>query len=253
MRKYLKVVLLIACTLTFLIINGCGSSSKSNNSPGGGDADSDTDADADGDAATDGDADGDADLTVKICVTDCSDVSTCVQKNPIDGGILDENNYECSSDNYCVYKGCLNTDECKAQYPQTHTDKYACFDGACFAYKCQQTSECTGVASKQTLDANNWKCAQGVCQWIGCNDDNECKADYPNTYNVCYKGDTTVPPFCAKSCTDTSQCIKPDAGVLGDQNNWNCHDSICMSLGCRTDQECQETNLGDRCVVVVGK
>jgi len=263
---HVPLILLLCCEESATApVNGPGAHDGQNNAPGSGanngdtdvDTDSDSDTDSDMDSDTDGDGDGDVEESIMdnnvdggVCVKKCDTASDCMPDNALEGGIFDLDNWECTSGGYCRYLGCLDTEECKTTYPNKHVDGFICHTGMCFVYECSFNFECTGFQKQQTNDSDNWTCdpAEGVCAWTGCNNNEECKADYAGSKEVCYPVANSGISICAKACSVDSDCIAADAGPLNDENNMKCRDnSVCVTTGCRNDLECIKTGSGDFC------
>jgi hypothetical protein len=47
-------------------------------------------------------------------------------------------------------------------------------------------------------------------------------------------------PFCAKTCTEPSDCPPSEETLIDDANNWECTaEGYCVYLGCMSNEECQ--------------
>ena len=54
---------------------------------------------------------------------------------------------------------------------------------ACYT-TCTTANDCANPASV-IVDADNWECAAGACEYTGCNSTQECKDGYNNPNYVC--------------------------------------------------------------------
>lgn len=106
---------------------------------------------------------------------------------------------------------------------------------------CTVPTDCA-PAGTGAYDADNYDCAQGRCQYKGCNNDNECQS-FGATYrcavtNLAY-------PTCVQSCTTPAQCGTGSGAY--DADNYACTAGACEYIGCVSDAECQMTNPGFIC------
>ncbi|MEW5848753.1 MAG: hypothetical protein AB2A00_08060 [Myxococcota bacterium] len=98
---------------------------------------------------------------------------------------------------------------------------------------CSAPSDCAGFGA--LMDADNWECAQGLCDYLGCLTDGECSSTVGAGY-VC--GDDGA---CVKTCTTVTECAS-SAGQLFGEDNWSCESNTCRYLGCNSDDECAADN-----------
>jgi hypothetical protein len=54
-------------------------------------------------------------------------------------------------------------------------------------------------------------------------------------------------PYCRQTCTTRSDCVTAGSGIA-DDDNYACEAGECRYLGCRSDQECQDTFLSSNWV-----
>lgn len=109
------------------------------------------------------------------CVKSCLTSTSCDDGNPAHDG----DNYVCNS-GACEYIGCHDDMECS----DTYGAGFGCFVFQGIPYKmcwqgCQSDSDC-GLGTPG-LDQDNFTCVQGVCEYMGCNNNAECDATWPGT------------------------------------------------------------------------
>lgn len=115
---------------------------------------------------------------VPTCVKGCATVADC----NLGSAAFDADNYSCAA-GYCDYKGCNNDAECQSSFANS-------------TYVCRKTSAlpmcgkgCTTAADcnlgSAAFDADNYNCTSGICDYKGCNNDDECKSTYSNSEYVC--------------------------------------------------------------------
>jgi hypothetical protein len=101
---------------------------------------------------------------------------------------------------------------------------------------CNTVAECTqGTAA---YDEDNYICADGWCQYQGCNGDTECQA---MGNSVCRDLGFGV-MFCVTVCNAAGDC-DIGGGPAYDADNYSCDDGWFEYLGCNNDGECQA--IGD--------
>ena len=165
------------------------------------------------------------------CAQSCQSPSDCF--NDGDNPPFDADNWACE-ESLCRWLGCNDDSEC------------AFFGGVCrFEFlgspglstcteACTSVDEC--VETLISVDLDNWKCTDGGCKYEGCLNDGECEADFgagarclerPNTYAVC-----------AAPCTSPADCVMDGAPPSADEDNYECRDGLCVSIGCVSNDEC---------------
>jgi hypothetical protein len=172
----------------------------------GTDGDSDTDTDSDTDADTDSDTDGDVDSDADTDVdsdTDSDSDSDSDSDTDADSDIEEEIKY-------CVAE-------------------------------CTVPADCTVPGIATVMDEDNWKCTEGVCHYMGCNNDAECNEYIPG--RKCYTGDRAqyVVPQCLFTCDTVADCTGPTPPSLYDSDNLECAEGLCHHLGCNNTEECTES------------
>ncbi len=100
---------------------------------------------------------------------------------------------------------------------------------------CAQPSDCAS-ASNALLDADNYLCNAGACEYRGCLSADECTSVYGPGY-VCVQQPGYTIPACVLACTTPSDCALQN--VLFDADNYACVLGGCQWLGCNSAQECQ--------------
>lgn len=100
---------------------------------------------------------------IPICIQQCESAAECISPSA-----------DACIEGRCQSLGCASDDECLAGGTQgvceidTETNSGLC------TYLCDTVADCDfGVAH---LDADNFVCEAGVCEYLGCNSDEECAA-----------------------------------------------------------------------------
>lgn len=114
--------------------------------------------------------------------------------------------------------------------------------GAYCALECSEAADCV-TSSSAISDADNYKCDNGACVYLGCNNDDECAEVYSTTGKTykCRKFDSTTLPACAQACEIPDDCHYYEAGSTEnayDSDNYACTDGACEYKGCNSDNEC---------------
>jgi len=115
------------------------------------------------------------------------------------------------------------------------------------AQSCTEAAQCVPPSySTKITDENNWACEDSICQYTGCNSDNECKDAYSGLDYRCveasYSGATGTAKVCAAACDDATDCAVSGSAAY-DANNVTCDAGVCRYLGCMNDDECM--SIGD--------
>ncbi len=177
------------------------------------------------------------------CVYRCTTAADCNFGSEVNDG----DNYDCTG-GACVYHGCNSTQECVDTYM---TNAYACgnvgdlpFD-TCL-HTCTAASDCA-IASP-AYDADNYRCTGGLCDYTGCNSDQECVTAFGSAYG-CHAVAGLSYPTCQTRCTTASDCAIANGGSLYDVNNYSCDAGYCRWTGCNTTGECIDSlmNSGYEC------
>jgi hypothetical protein len=108
-------------------------------------------------------------LARSACIRACSVPADCATPLPSN----DADNFRCTNGG-CDYAGCNDTAECEGTYPGMTA---VCADGAGTGVRvctptCTTLEDCSlgGVA----VDADNYRCDNGLCVYLGCRSDSEC-------------------------------------------------------------------------------
>jgi hypothetical protein len=103
---------------------------------------------------------------------------------------------------------------------------------------CSDAGECVPADALATQDEENWSCAAGTCEWLGCLSTAECQEAYPLIANVACNTAAAI-PTCTLSCDVLSDCAQAGKPLF-DNDNWSCESSFCVWTGCVSNAECQE-------------
>jgi hypothetical protein len=170
---------------------------------------------------------------MKVCLTPCSDASDCGQDGP---ALYDSNHYACV-EGVCRHQGCRNDAECTAAFEPD----YACDDSletpGC-RRTCSSPSDCA-IQGSEMNSADNYACVDQFCEWLGCNDNQECVDDLGDGH-ICMSADSSdrlVVPSCVDVCTTASDCASPTD--LYGEDNYVCEAGGCLWTGCNDDDECE--------------
>ena len=115
---------------------------------------------------------------VPTCGKGCMTAADC----NLGSAAFDADNYNCTA-GFCEYKGCNNDNECKSSFANT---TYVCrnISGVPTCGKgCTTPADCNSGSA--AFDVDNYNCTAGVCDYKGCNDDNECKSSFANPDYLC--------------------------------------------------------------------
>jgi hypothetical protein len=104
---------------------------------------------------------------------------------------------------------------------------------------CTLAAECAG--GTLTTDTNNYACTRGLCEYLGCVNDEECFATFAPTGGDwrCVTPTGGGIPTCSEVCGSAADCASPSPAV--DADNYACERGTCRYLGCRNDDECTAT------------
>lgn len=100
---------------------------------------------------------------------------------------------------------------------------------------CQRTcSAPADCASPSPLyDGSHYACDAGVCRWLGCRSDDECRSAFGSTTYACR--DVGGLSSCVMTCSAPADCA---SSAAFDADNYACEGGTCRYLGCNTDDEC---------------
>jgi hypothetical protein len=172
-------------------------------------------------------------MTVPACKPRCTSVADCGNGTPV----ADEDNYRCE-DGGCRPLGCASDAECQSQISGT-VCRFSFFYGVpnCEPV-CNSVADCADDSI--LYDADNYRCADGACRYLGCNNDAECEVTFPTRPSACVDIGFGL-PMCVLTCQTPADC---SLGIdYADADNYRCEDNLCIPLGCLNDGEC--TALGD--------
>ena len=116
---------------------------------------------------------------------------------------------------------------------------------------CNDVRDC--VAGNGGLyDVDNYQCTgDGLCQWTGCNTDEECVSALNSNRYVCDQSATI--PYCVLTCMTADDCVTiPGATGAFDADNYDCRSQKCVYSGCNNNSECA-TSLGAQYQCVSGQ
>jgi hypothetical protein len=115
---------------------------------------------------------------MSACVKGCSAPADCSLASPA----YDADNWRCEGGG-CRYTGCNNDAECAGSFPNMNMACAAIPSGirVCLS-RCTTAADC--AMSLPAYDADNYRCDNGVCAYLGCHDDAECDASIKNTICV---------------------------------------------------------------------
>jgi hypothetical protein len=130
---------------------------------------------------------------------------------------------------------------------------YKCDKSGTFGYN-ECTTECTTSSddchgwkdgsTEKAYDSDNYECISGLCNYTGCNNDNECIVQFGSRYG-CREMDF----FTVKANRCTALCTKAADGVTSGssytENNYECINSTCIIKQCESDQWCSDTMGSD--------
>ena len=198
---------------------------------------------AEGDTSDQGDdtsdeATGNDETTQPSCKRSCVTAENCVAV-PIESRNAD--NWACA-DSVCVFLGCHTDDECIQDWGVTKrcANHYSgvpdCLESCVTADDCDHAT-----------DPKFYECRESLCQFVGCADDAQCGAIYPDT--VC--DETISPPRCVPGCERSSECRRPVANrnsgpdLVGrwEYEEGECINAVCAypaSPGCGGSDECSQ-------------
>ena len=174
---------------------------------------------------------GHAPVRIPVCASACTSAADCGSGTAAD----DADNYLCTAGT-CVARGCLNDTECASQSPGTRCRTLPNQPYPSCVKACGVAADC--FTASPAFDADNLRCADGVCQYTGCNNNAECEAIYPGKNALCADNETGV-RACYPGCQSAEDCSLHTP--LADANNYRCDSNRCIYLGCQSNSECMPT------------
>ncbi|MBN2341016.1 MAG: hypothetical protein JXX29_06085 [Deltaproteobacteria bacterium] len=97
--------------------------------------------------------------------------------------------------------------------------------------ECSEAADCVEEGADKLHRAANYTCSGGLCEYIGCANDANCKEVYPASNYVC-----SSEGECLYPCDSAADCALP--GMQEDEDNWACQGGGCLYLGCLNSYEC---------------
>lgn len=192
-----------------------------------------TQADSSNEPDSSEDTGSDPQVPFPSCLTACTTAADCGQSGT---PAFDENNYRCD-DGACVYRGCETDAECHEQF----SSDFRCYQDSSIA-TCRQT--CSTPADCAFPDAlshqeDNYLCSNGVCTWMGCNNDDDCAGGQSGEFRCFDARDlpNADVPTCRKVCDTASDCAQ--ATELYGEDNYECRNGGCVWTGCNSTAECE--------------
>ena len=117
---------------------------------------------------------------------------------------------------------------------------------------CSTASDCVPAGANAITDADNYKCEDGKCVYLGCLSDDECDEIYgavtAATGRVyrCNKNGAYGYPECTPVCSNAADCNLYGDGSTQyayDLDNYKCESGFCVFTGCNSDAECETTTM----------
>jgi hypothetical protein len=103
---------------------------------------------------------------------------------------------------------------------------------------CGEAADCVPTDAGPTDTADNWSCASGYCERLGCLSNAECQEAYPAATHIACNPNAD-PPACTLVCETAADCAQADRPLF-DDDNWSCDSNYCVWTGCNSAAECQE-------------
>ncbi|MBR6421139.1 hypothetical protein IKS86_00290 [bacterium] len=117
-------------------------------------------------------------------------------------------------------------------------------------YVCTTASDCVPAGANAITDADNYKCEDGKCVYLGCLSDDECDEIYGSVTAAngkvyrCNKNGAYGYPECTLTCSTAADCDLYGQGTSQyayDLDNYKCEGGLCVFTGCNSDAECEAT------------
>jgi hypothetical protein len=102
---------------------------------------------------------------------------------------------------------------------------------------CYTPADCTTPESPAVFDASHYSCVAGVCDYLGCKNDDDCTSTYGSGVK-CLPMPGTDHNECIAPCMTAVDCGVPGGPALLDPSHYLCTGGVCEHLGCQTDDEC---------------
>ena len=109
---------------------------------------------------------------------------------------------------------------------------------------CVAPADCPPPGGLALYAPDDYACEAGVCRWLGCDDDSECRAAFGRMDYACR--DQGGLPQCVQTCASSASCGSGSGAF--DADNYECSAGVCSYLGCNTDAECVATFSDSRYV-----
>jgi len=176
-------------------------------------------------------------IVVPVCVKTCAMADDCVAAGANEA--TDADNWACNQSR-CEPLGCNNTQECVDAYGAT----FICAQPPgsslpdCFR-SCSVVGDCAGMGAPPLYDVDNYACVSSACQFLGCNNTQECTDTLSNPNSVCEPFPTLNYDFCAVPCGNAAECATPVEAF--NEDNYACDNSRCRYTGCLSATECNNT------------
>ena len=110
---------------------------------------------------------------------------------------------------------------------------------------CSTPAHC--ATGSPAYDADNYRCTNGLCEFIGCTGDAECAAAVGASYG-CHAFEGWGYPVCLPRCSGASDCVIASGGPLYDADNYECDEGFCRWIGCHAAGECESSLMYDDAV-----
>ena len=125
----------------------------------------------------------------QICVADTSGINTCQRSCSVvadctfaGSTLFDEDNWSCSG-GACLYLGCNGDAECIDGNGAGFVCRNVGGQDSCVR-SCTMPSDCA-ASTRPAEDEDNWGCTAGICEYLGCNDSQECIDSFMSADFVC--------------------------------------------------------------------
>ncbi len=97
------------------------------------------------------------------------------------------------------------------------------------------------------FEQDNYSCtADGHCEYLGCNSDQECLDAMGDDYGCSSDPGNSPFPWCVKTCAESTDCEEEYGLGAFNHDNYECiAGGYCKYLGCHDTDECFETHGTD--------
>jgi hypothetical protein len=177
---------------------------------------------------------------IPTCQRACAHPRDCVAAP---GLLSDEDNWVCVGGG-CRNVGCRSDAECSEALGGAWLCR-AQFAGAApsCVRACAAPADCA-VASP-LFEADNHRCEDGACRWLGCEDTAECTSALADPRYVCDPYPDLGLNLCVLECRVAADCVPAGALPAYDLDNLACEGGRCRYLGCRSVDECRGNTSDD--------